>query len=219
MEKLTKSQLSRFEFYGNNEYDNYCIISTNGGQGLLRAQEFLLNTKETYIAISLLKGMGYNVSFSRNSNIKIVKFLMDIMGKEEECVGLTLKDKCYKCGGKMKRSSVLANYHNVRSTENKPEFETKHENCMKCEKCGHTYTLQTPYQHDSSQLGQSKPKSLVDFESLKDVKNIFEALTEKYAPHWKDKSDNFDLFMEKMSSSSSFAHLAHKKLKEIKERN
>lgn len=95
MEKLTESELSIFEFYGEGSHDNYCVTSTNGGRGLLTAQELLLNPQDFYIAISLLKGMGYDVSFLRNSKIKIVKFLMDINGREEECVGLTFKDKCH----------------------------------------------------------------------------------------------------------------------------
>ena len=211
MEKLTHSDLTNFEFYGENQYDNYCITSTNGGRALLTAQELLPYHLTTYCAISILRGMGYDVNFKNHAKIKIVKFLMDFEGREEECVGLILKDKCFKCGGVMKKSSVIANYHNIRGEQ--PEFETNHENCMKCEECGHTYTLQTPYKHDSSQLGKSTPKQLVDFDKLKLVGPILE----RYS-NWKDVSDNFDLFMEKMSKSSTFAHLAHKKLKEINER-
>lgn len=270
-------------------------------------------TKEVAVMTAHLNKWGvtedniYEVESIGKTPLKIISFI-----------------KCKKCGGHFKPSKGFVNYHNIQWQEGDSgaEFETKLEDVLKCQDCGHSFTfgekdefhdkrkeaiswweslsnaskrawlegsdvtlanvrkidsltgreiqilhdrfqrkvaeikkkvedkshsldcqeggwdLQTRIKyedmldddHRKLDLDDSKwnlendphtldylskpTKELVDFDSLKDIPHIFSAFCKKYAPHWNDKADNFQLFFKKLAKSSSFAHKAHKELKD-----
>lgn len=49
---------------------------------------------------------------------------------------------CRECGGTCKPSKGIMNYHNIQTQDSSKEFETKIEDCLKCEKCGHSFILE-----------------------------------------------------------------------------
>lgn len=51
------------------------------------------------------------------------------------------KNRCKKCKGIGKPSKAFMNYHNIQHPldGSKAEFETKLQDCIKCEDCGHSW--------------------------------------------------------------------------------
>ena len=66
---------------------------------------------------------------------------------------------CRECGGNCKSSKGIVNYHNIQTQDLSKEFETKIEDCLKCENCGHSFI---PKQVDLFEHYETLPKEVLE---------------------------------------------------------
>lgn len=54
-------------------------------------------------------------------------------------MGNTTPNICRRCGGTGTPSNGIVNYHDIQTSDTRKEFITNMQDCLKCEKCGHSW--------------------------------------------------------------------------------
>ena len=92
-----------------------------------------------------------------------------------------MKSICRECGGNCKPSKGIVNYHNIQTQDLSKEFETKIEDCLKCENCGHSFISKKVDLFEHYETLPDNVKSIINFyeNELKVMEEKIKEISEK----------------------------------------
>lgn len=105
----------------------------------------------------------------------------DDVVKKIESLNEEKEVECRECGGNCKPSKGILNTHDIRTQNPKEEFKTEILDCLKCEDCGHSFTIA---EDNSESVDVSIHKAQINGEIFDvviadDLKKVFKQLSKK----------------------------------------
>lgn len=101
-----------------------------------------------------------------NTADKLAQIARVSQQKTKECT-------CRECGGIGLPSKAFMNYHNIQAKKGEVEFETKFQDCLKCQNCGHSWTNSKGYDEERKKI------SWASHQYVRNVKKLCTKLAEK----------------------------------------